>query len=417
MIQTTTLSNGLVVLSDRMESVETVSVGIWAGVGSRHETDAQAGLCHLLEHMAFKGTRRRSAYAIAEAIEAVGGQLNAYTGREATAYFAKVLAEDLPLAVDLLSDIVAAPALDADDLARERQVILQEIGQAVDQPDDIIFDHFQQTAFRGQALGRSVLGERDALRALDRDGLAATRAAYYGAERLVLAAAGRVDHDRLVALAEAGLGHLPRHSEALAAPARYTGGDYREARETEETHLLIGLPGAAQADGQYYTEQVLSMLLGGGMSSRLFQTVRETHGLAYHVGSLSLTYADAGVLGVYTATAPEDTGAAAELILTEIMRLAETLDEDEVARAKTQLRAQILMSLESTSARCEALALHQLAYGRPVGLDEVAQSVAAVTPADVAALARRLPQAAPTVAAMGPLAHVPSYERVAERLG
>ncbi len=416
MIQATTLSNGLVVLSDRMDSVETVSVGVWAGVGSRHETPDQAGLCHLLEHMAFKGTQRRSAYAIAEAIEAVGGQLNAYTGREATAYFAKVLAEDLPLAVDLLSDIVAAPALDSGELERERQVILQEIAQAVDQPDDIIFDYFQETAFKDQALGRSVLGERAALQALDRDRLAATRAAYYGAERLVLAAAGRIDHDRLVALAEAGLGHLPRHSEAVAAPARYTGGDFREARETEQTHLLIGLPGAAQTDSSYYTEQVLSMLLGGGMSSRLFQSVRESHGLAYNVASLSMTYADAGLLGIYTATAPADCAAAADLILDEVAGLADSLAEAEVARAKTQLRAQILMSLESTSARCEALALHQLAYGRPVGLDEVAASVAAVTPADVAALARRLPGASPTVAAMGPLSHVPGYDTVAERL-
>ena len=282
-IQTTTLENGLRVVSDPMATVESVSLGVWVGVGARYEKPEMNGVSHLLEHMAFKGTHRRSALAIAEEIEAVGGHINAYTTRESTAYYVRVLKEDVPLGVDLIADILQHSTMEKEELERERTVILQEIHQANDTPDDVVFDNFQAAAYPDQPLGRQVLGDADIVGSMDRDTIIEYMNGHYNARTMVLAAAGRVDHDELVSLARDTFSELPQGEEANREAALYTGGESIIERELEQAHLLLGFEGVGYQDPDFYTVAVLSTLFGGGMSSRLFQEIREKRGLVYSI--------------------------------------------------------------------------------------------------------------------------------------
>jgi predicted Zn-dependent peptidase len=322
----------------------------------------------------------------------------------------------VPLAVDLLGDILLNSTFAEEELARERQVIIQEIGQAIDTPDDIIFDRFQETAFPGQALGRSILGHADVVRSISREAVASYMKRHYGGERMVLAAAGAVDHDRLVALAQAAFQDLPRGSAATAQPARYDGGDYREARGIEQTHLLIGLPGGSLLDDQFYAEQVLATLLGGGMSSRLFQEVRERRGLAYTVGTVPMSYSDGGVFGIYAACAPRDGRELGDVVCDEILRVAEDITAEEVTRAKTQLKAHLMMAMESTGMRAEAVANHLLLFDKPLSPEDIIAQVDAVSLDDVTAQATGLRRGRPTVTAIGPIQDLAPYDEIARRL-
>jgi predicted Zn-dependent peptidase len=415
-VEVTTLPNGMQLASDSMESVETVSLGVWVATGTRNEPPEINGISHLLEHMAFKGTQRRSARDIAEEIEAVGGQLNAYTGREQTAYYAKVLKEDVPLALDILADILQHSVFDEEELARERAVVLQEIGQANDTPDDIIFDHFQETAYPGQPLGRPVLGSAEIVRALPRRALVDYLSGEYGGSRMVLAAAGRIDHRELVARAGEVFRDLPVGSPPRYAPARYTGGDFREDRDLEQVHIVLGLEGLSYGDPDYYALQVFSTLLGGGMSSRLFQEVREKRGLVYSVHSFSSSFVDAGSFGIYAGTGERELGEMLPVVCDELRRAGESLGEAEVARARAQLKASVLMALESPGARCEQLAHHLMVYGRPMTTGEVIGRIEAVDRAATARVAARLLASRPTVATLGPHSGLESYDAIAARL-
>jgi len=407
-VRVTTLDNGLRVASDTMAGVETVSLGVWAAIGTRHEPAAVNGISHLLEHMAFKGTERRSARDIAVEVEAVGGQINAYTTRERTAYYAKMLADDLPLALDVLADILQHSIYHPEELARERQVILQEIGQAEDTPDDIVFDYFQAVAFPGQALGRPVLGEAGIVERLTRDEVASYLRRNYGPRHLVLAAAGRVEHDRLVALAGKLFGALPAGAPPSPEPARFAAGDRRIERDLEQLHLVLGFPGVGYLDPDYYVQTVLSTIYGGGMSSRLFQEIREKRGLVYSIYSFAAPYADGGLFAVYAGTGDDQVGELLPLVAGELRRLPETLDPAELARAKAQLRADILMARESSSARAELLAQQLLAYNRPLDPAEVMARVEAVDASAVGALARRIVSGPLAFAALGPVAGLPA---------
>jgi predicted Zn-dependent peptidase len=321
----TSLDSGLRVITDPMASVETISLGVWVGVGTRNEAAEINGCAHLLEHMAFKGTERRSARAIVEEIEAVGGHLNAYTSRENTAFYAKILKQDMALAVDILADIVQHPTLDQEELERERGVVLQEIGQAVDTPDDIIFDHFQETAYPDQGLGRPVLGSAESVRRLSRERLADYRYSNYAGGRLVLTAAGRIDHDELVDLAGTAFRGMHQAVPHGAEPARYEGGEYREHRALEQLHLVLGFPGIGYHDPDFYAESVLSTILGGGMSSRLFQEVREKRGLAYSIYSFASFYDDSGLFGVYAGTGGDDAEELVPVLCDELLQAADRL--------------------------------------------------------------------------------------------
>lgn len=415
-IRVSTLANGLRVATDSMETVETVSIGAWVDVGARHEPAHFNGISHMLEHMAFKGTERRTAQDIAVEIENVGGHINAYTSREHTAYFAKVLKEDAGLALDIIADILQHSLFDPEELKREQAVVVQEINQAFDVPDDIIFDHFQSAAYPDQALGRPVLGTEPVVRSFGRDILAGYMRNTYSAPRMVLAAAGRIDHDWLVEAAGNAFGDLPPHRPNGNDPARYLGGDFREQRDLEQVHVVLGFDGIAYDDLDFYTASVYSALLGGGMSSRLFQEIREKRGLVYSVYSFASSYLDGGLFAIYAGTGEDEVGEMMPVMCEEIAKVTAGVSEDEVRRAAAQIRAGILMSLESTSTRCEQLARQILVYGRPISYSEAVARVEAVDAAAVQKLARRILSCRPTFAALGPIDRIEDFDRIKARL-
>ncbi|HUK57966.1 MAG TPA: pitrilysin family protein [Stellaceae bacterium] len=415
-VHLTQLANGMRVLTDRMTSVETVSLGVWVGVGTRHEPAQINGVAHLLEHMAFKGTARRSALEIAAEIESVGGQVNAYTSREHTAYYAKVLKEHTGLAIDILADILQHSIFDPGELERERAVVLQEIGQAYDTPDDIIFDLFQERAFPDQAMGRPVLGRAEIIRAIDRETVASYLRRNYAAPNMLLVAAGNLEHGAMVDLAQRAFAELPAESAARSEPARYVGGDLRQARELEQVHILLGFPGFAFSDLDYYAASVVSTAFGGGMSSRLFQEIREKRGLVYSIYSFTHSYSDAGVFGVYAGTGEEEAAELMPALCAELRRLQDGLAPAELARARAQLKAGLLMSLEGTGARCEQQAAHMLIFGRPLDMQELIQRIEEVDADAVRRVAHHIFSAPPTVTALGPVARIEEYGRLVEDL-
>ena len=415
-IRVSSLANGLRVATDPMNSVETASVGVWVEAGSRYECPTVSGISHFLEHMVFKGTRRRDARAIAEEIEAVGGHLNAHTSREYTAFYAKVLKDSLPLAIDIIADILQHATLDDDELGRERTVVLQEIMQAQDTPDDIIFDRFQETAFPEQPLGRPVLGSPDRIASIHRDSLTQYMRNFYGVPRMILSAAGRVDHDEVTELAERAFDRLAPAAEGARAAARYQGGDFREERDLEQVHLVMGFEGVGFRDPDFYAVSTLSTVLGGGMSSRLFQEAREKRGLVYSIYTFPTAYSDTGVFGLYAGTGEDEVDELMPLICEELVKVASDVTDVEVCRARAQLKSGVLMSLESTSARCEQLARQLMIFGRPLPVAETVARIEAVDRDAVTRAARRVLSSTPTLAVLGPIDRVASYGTVREWL-
>lgn len=416
-VRTTTLDNGLRIVTATMDAVESASLGVWVETGARHESPDVNGISHFLEHMAFKGTTRRDALAIASEIEAVGGHMNAYTSRENTAYYAKVLADDVPLAIDIIADILQDSIFDPTELERERSVILQEIHQTFDTPDDLVFDLFQEAAFPGQALGRPVLGTLDTVKGFCRNTIKGYMDGRYGAEVMVFSAAGKVDHDAMVGLATEKFGRLRKGAKSKTEAFAYKGGDRRDEKKLEQAHLLLGLEGVGYRDPDFYAASVFATLFGGGMASRLFQEVREKRGLAYSVYSFLSAYADGGLFGIYAGTGGGDLGELIPVLCGELERASEDLTEEEVNRARVQLKASVLMGLESTSSRCEQLARQMAVFGRPVGVAELKEKVDAVDMAAVQRVIARLAGSKPTLTALGPVSGLESYDSVAARLG
>ena len=415
-VTVTRLANGLTVATDAMPDVETVSLGAFIGVGTRHEPAELNGVAHLLEHMAFKGTSRRSARDIAEEIEAVGGHLNAYTGRESTAFLAKVLKEHTGVALDILADILKDARIDPGELERERQVVLQEIGQANDTPDDIVFDLFQETAFPEQGVGRPILGTPEVVDRLSADELRQYMRAHYGAANMVVAAAGKLDHDTFVDMVARAFDGVPEGVAERDDTASYVGGDYREARSLEQVHVILGFPGVGYRDPDYYTASVLSTLLGGGMSSRLFQAIREERGLVYTIFAFHSAAVDSGLFGVYAGTGADDVAELLPVVCDEIRDVAANVSEAELDRARAQLKASILMNQESPSGRCEQLANQLMIYGRPIPPSEIVANVDAVDAAAVRRLAERVIAGRPTLTSLGPVEHVAGFDSLTRRL-
>ncbi len=412
-----TLDNGLTIVTDRMEQVETASLGIWVAVGTRYEDEAVNGVSHVLEHMAFKGTARRSARGIAEEIEAVGGHLNAYTAREVTSYYAKVMKEDVGLALDIVSDILQHSVFDPAELDREREVIIQEIGQARDTPDDIVFDHVQETAFPGQALGRSVLGSEPIIASLPRGALFEHLSRHYHGERMILAAAGKVDHDEIVDRAAALFAGLPRGERAEPAPGTYRGGEFRGEEDLEQVHVVFGFPGLALGHADQFAMAAFSTILGGGMSSRLFQEVREKRGLVYSISSFHAGFADCGMFGVYAGTGEKNLPELVPIVFEQLAGSAQRIAPEELQRAKAQLKADVLMSLESTGARAEQMARQLSIYGRLLPTAEIVAAIEAVDEPALARCAARILEGPLTVATLGPSRTLESYGALAARIG
>lgn len=416
-VEVTHLPSGLVIVTDAMPHLETASLGVWVGSGSRDEEPDEHGISHLLEHMAFKGTSRRSARQIAEEIEAVGGDLNAATSAENTAYYARVLKADVPLALDVLSDILADPTFDSTELKREQHVIVQEIGASEDTPDDIVFDYLQAKAFPKQPLGRSILGTPETVRSFDPSRLRTYLARNYKAPDMVVAAAGAIDHAAVVHEVQRRFASFAGPAAPTPELARFGGGTHVEKRELEQVHLTMALKGLPQRDPELYSLQVFNSALGGGMSSRLFQEVRENRGLCYSIYSFHVAYQDTGMFALYSGTAETDAPELMRVVVDQIAQASENLTESEVARAKAQMKAGLLMALESSRSRAEQLARQMLAYGRPIPLSELVGKIEAVTVESARAAGRALIAGSqPAVAALGPGAGLEMAANIAASL-
>jgi predicted Zn-dependent peptidase len=416
-VEVTRLPSGLAVVTDRMPHLESASLGVWVGAGSRDEKADEHGISHLLEHMAFKGTKRRTARQIAEAIEAVGGDLNAATSVESTGYFARVLKADVPLALDVLADILSEPTFDAEELRREQNVIVQEIGATEDAPDDLVFDRLQETAFPKQPVGRSILGTPDTVRSFNSAKLRAYLTRNYRAPDMLVAAAGAVEHDKIVAEVEKRFTGFAGPAGPDPEPASFHGGTRVETRDLEQVHIAMALQGLPVKDQSLYSLQVFTSVLGGGMSSRLFQEVREIRGLCYAIHAFHMPYSDTGLFGLYAGTDEADAPELMRVVIDQIGTATDTVTEAEVARAKAQMKAGLLMALESSEARVGQLARQMLAYGRPMPLEEIVTKVDAVTVESARAAGRALiDRGRPAIAALGPGHGLESTAAIAESL-
>jgi predicted Zn-dependent peptidase len=415
-VQVSTLKNGLRVATLSMPGIETAAVGLSIDAGSRFETAATNGVAHMLEHMVFKGTKSRSARDIAEQIEAVGGHLNAYTSRDNTVFYARVLGADVDLGLDLVSDMITAPLFDTQELTKERDVILQELGQALDTPDDLVFDQLQAVAYPDQPLGRSILGTSDTINAIGSEEIRAWQAQHYAAGSIILTAAGKVDHSALLAFAEQRLSHLPQGKCPAPVAARYVGGEAREERALEQVHISLAVPGACYTDADYYAQMLFSAMLGGGMSSRLFQSVREDHGLVYSVFSSLSPYADGGLFSLYLGTGADVAGKAIGLTLAEWKRSISDVTQAELQRAKAQAKAGLFMSLESCSSLSESFGRQLLIFDRVIPTAEIIARIDGCTLADVKRAGEKLITGKLSLATVGPSAGVPDVAACAHML-
>ncbi len=416
MTRLTTLSNGFRIVTEHMPGLKSASAGVWVMAGGRHERSEQNGIAHFLEHMAFKGTRRRTALQIAEEIEDVGGYINAYTSREMTAYYARVLEADVALALDVIGDIVLNPAFDKKEIEVERHVILQEIGQALDTPDDIIFDWLQEVSYPDQAFGRTILGPEERVGAFGRADLKGFVKEHYGPAQMILAAAGAVDHDAIVAQAEAIFGGLKAQPQKAFQPAQFRGAERREVKALEQVHFAMAFDAPGYRHPDVFTAQVYATAMGGGMSSRLFQKIREERGLCYSIFAQSGAYEDTGQITLYAGTSAEEIGDLATLTMDEMKRAASDMSEAEVNRARAQIKAGMLMGLESPSSRAERIARLLAIYGRVPDVDEAVGRIDAVTTEDVRRFAGEICAADTAMALYGPVEAAPSLEAIRDRL-
>ena len=416
-ISSTKLSNGLRVVTDHVATVESVAVGIWCDVGTRHEDLAHNGVAHMVEHMMFNGTQTRTSKDIVEAIESVGGQMNAFTSREMTAYYVHLLKEDLPLAMDVLSDMLQHPIFPDADLEKERGVIIQEIGMTNDTPDDLVFDLYQETAYPGQALGAPILGTASIIEGMAKDTLFDYVQRYYTPKNLVISAAGNVTHDEMVALSEKLFCDLPQDHKESYKKATYQGGENRTEKELEQAHIVLGFQGVAKKDPDFYATMLMSTILGGGMSSRLFQEVREKHGLVYSVYSSHTGYHDDGQFEIYAGTGPDKLPQLIPVICDELQKVIHSeVSEEELNRAKSQIRASILMGRESMLSRANRQAKHMINYNEEVDIQNLLGKIAAVSLADINKMALKIFSGKPTLAALGPLETLESYDKIQSRL-
>lgn len=418
-VQVTRLVSGLTVVTEAMPHLESVALGVWIKSGSRNETEDEHGIAHLLEHMAFKGTARRSARDIAEEIENVGGELNAATSTETTSYYARVLKDHVPLAVDLLADILTESQFDEEELRREKHVILQEIGAANDTPDDVVFDKFSEIAYLGQTIGRPILGTPQKVKSFTPGQIRNYLSRNYTTDRMFVVAAGAVDHDQFCRQVEERFASLPRtpSSPPVQDTARYIGGDVREVRDLMDAQILLGFEGKAYHMRDFYCSQILANILGGGMSSRLFQEVREHRGLCYSVYAFHWGFSDTGIFGIHAATGGDDIPNLVPVVIEELRKASETIHMQEIDRARAQIRAQLLMGQESPAARAGQIARQMILYGRPIPNNEMMERLEGITPERLTDLSGRLFfDTVPTLSAVGPIEKLPPMAELAAAL-
>lgn len=416
--QETALKNGMRIATESLLGARSVALAVSVDVGARYESAEESGRSHFLEHMAFKGTKRHSARAIAESFDAIGASINAYTSSEQTVYYVRLLPQDLPLAVEMLADILQNSVFDPEELERERNVILQEIAMHQDAPEDLVFDYFHERVYPDQSLGRSILGTPPLIAHVTRDDLVGYMQKHYTPARMVVSAAGVVDHAELVKLIEKHFIYPTSPKAEKPLPAKYVGGDIRKAGDFEQMHLIVGLPGMAYSDPDYYACQIMTTVLGGGMSSRLFQEVREKRGLAYSVYGFMSSYADSGMFGMYAAANEQSAAELGPVLCDELMKLAdEGIEEKELQRAVRQHTAGLQMMRENVSSVAEWIGRHLLVYGRYIDADELAGCYESITCDAVQRAAQRLIGSGPlTVAVLGPQKGLAEYETLQKRL-
>lgn len=409
----TKLANGLTIATENRPAMQSLALGLWVKAGSRSETKTQHGIAHMLEHMAFKGTKTRSALQIARAIEDVGGDINAATSMETTGYFIRVLQENSALAIDILGDIITEPLFDTQELEREKQVILQEIGAANDTPDDVVFDQFTDIAYPNQALGRPILGTPETVKSFSADDLRNFMQEHYFAENMVVAACGALNHEEFVQQIAAKLDCLPAkgaQSGQKNIPVQYHGGDNRQKRDLMDTQVVLGFAGCSNHDADFYAAHMLAMILGGGMSSRLFQEIREKHGLCYSVYAFHWAFADTGLFGIHTATDNAGLPRLIPLLTQELAKAAAHITTEELARARAQYAAGLIMGQENASSRAASIARQLLFFGRVKTNEEILRKLDLITPQHLQKLARRLFFTHKlSLAAIGNVEHMPSY--------
>lgn len=405
------LANGLRVITVERPEIETVSLGIWINTGSACENKDINGISHFVEHMVFKGTKSRNALQISEDIENVGGQTNAYTSREFTVFYAKMLKNDVELAIDVLSELVTAPTFDAAEMAKEKEVVVQEIKQTNDDPSDIVFDYFQNTAFADQALGMSILGPAEKVRSFDADKLREYMSHNYAAENIVVAAVGNLKHDNFVKMVEQRMGGLQPHTNFVQDKQLYTGGQFIKTRDIEQAQVLLGFKGVEYHHPLYYPVHILSTILGGSMSSRLFQEIREKRGLVYSVYSFTNTHTQSGLFGIYAGLNQEEIKNYLPVVADEVKKIrSEYVSDKELNRVKVQMKAGMLMALESSSSTAEVVARQQLIHNRFIPVSEIVEKIDCITKEDVLKAAQLIFNGKLTYTLLGNLSEYPDYE-------
>jgi predicted Zn-dependent peptidase len=413
-IETIKANNGLTISSDHVDTVETVSINFTVKTGSRNEQEDIGGLSHFLEHMAFKGTKTRTARDIAEEFDMIGGIFNAYTSREKTVYYAKVLKESLHKAVDILADILQNSTFAEEEIEKEKTVILQEIAQTIDAPDDLIFEHFQELAYPGQAMGRSILGTPEFVKSVTKEQLQQYMQERYSFNNIFVSAAGNIQHDELVKLVNEKFTDMPVELKQFDEESRYQGGDKRIEKDLEQIHIIMGFDGVSYFDDHYYHQQILSLIAGGGMSSRLFQEIRENRGLSYHISSFSSSYSDTGMFGIYAGTDEKHLNELVEVTAAEMHKLMDNVTAEELIRAKSQVKAALLISQENMTSRAEKLSSNLAIYGRYIYTEEILQKIEAITPQDIQDYCRAIFSSGkqPTIASIGKINKLKDYQDI-----
>ncbi|MCL2470099.1 MAG: insulinase family protein [Alphaproteobacteria bacterium] len=416
-VQVTTLANGLRIATDTMPEAQSAVIGAWVGVGARHEPWHANGIAHFTEHMLFKGTKRRSAYALSASIEKNGGSMNAHTTREETAYYARVLPEDIERAADVIADMLMRSIFEDHELDLERQVVIQEIGRDRDTPDEYIYDLAHAAAFPRQKIGRAILGTEDVIERLARERMVDYVKKNYHAGNIVLIGTGRITHDELVALGRRYFSRLPNGRAAKAEPARIRKGDCREEKDCEQLHVLMSFPAPSHHGRKSHVATLLGNLLGGSATSRLFQKVRERKGLVYNISTYHMPFQDTGLFCLYAGTDPARIKELIPVVCKELKEVSARVTPTELRRAKAQARAETLMNQESVMRRAEMLGQNMLTFGRPIATQTMIDQIMSVTTEEMQDMARKIFSRPPVIAALGQTSHMEPYSEIASRMG
>jgi predicted Zn-dependent peptidase len=416
-VNLSTLQNGLRIVTVESPQLETVSLGIWVNTGSAYETPDVNGISHFIEHMVFKGTKKRNYLQISEDIEKVGGVTNAYTSRESTAFYAKMLKNDLETAIDILADLVMAPTFSATETAKEQDVVVQEIKQSYDDPSDIVYDYFQEAAFNNQPLGRNVLGTEKLVRSFNADKMREYMRHHYAAENMVVAASGNLRHAEFVKMVEERMSTLNPQIDFVKPQQQYTGGCVFKKRKIKQAQTVLGFNGFQYNSPDLYAGQILSLILGGGMSSRLFQEIREKRGLVYTVYSFVNSFTQSGMFGIYAGLNEEEIKRYMPVVTDELKKVVnDYVKDEELEKVKVQMKANLLMGLESSSAVTETIARHQLIYGKNIPIEQIIQQIESVDKNDIQNAARKIFASVPTYVILGDLQEYPTYDEVQKYL-